>query len=122
MSLDIYFYNRAKEKKTCDHCGSDYWTNEEIFWKNITHNLGTMAQEAGIYHHLWRPDEISVEHPRQMIAPLEQGIQMMKDDPERFKKFSASNGWGTYEQFLPWLNELLQACKDYPDAEIRVSR
>lgn len=28
---------------------------------NITHNLGKMAEAAGIYHALWRPDEIGIK-------------------------------------------------------------
>lgn len=122
MSLDIYFYNRAKEKKECFHCGSEYWISEELFSQNITHNLGKMAQEAGIYDVVWRPDENGIDSPKEMIDALERGINLMKADPARFKKFDAPNGWGTYEHFMPWLYNLLSACKEYPDAEIRVSR
>lgn len=32
----------------------------EVCALNITHNLGRMAKEAGIYQHLWRPEEIGV--------------------------------------------------------------
>ena len=32
----------------------------EVYSANITHNLNTMADEAGIYKHLWRPDEIKI--------------------------------------------------------------
>lgn len=46
----------------------------------------------------------------------------MEVNPEKYKVYSASNGWGTYEQFLPWLKEHLHAYKDYPDAIISVSR
>jgi hypothetical protein len=39
-----------------------------------------------------------------------------------FKMHDAPNGWGTYEQFLPWLEEYLRACEENPDAIVMVSR
>jgi len=50
------------------------------------------------------------------------GITQLKSDPKRFKEFDAKNGWGTYDDFLPWLQKYLEACEAYPDAEIRASR
>jgi len=41
---------------------------------------------------------------------------------EHYRQFDASNGWGKYKDFVPWLSKYLQACKDYPDANIHVSR
>lgn len=97
-------------------------SGEQVYWKNITHNLGRMATAAGIGDHLWEPDKIGIKRAGELIEPLETGIKDMEDNPERYKPFSASNGWGTYKQFIPWLKELLAACKEYPDAEISVSR
>ncbi len=107
MSLDVYL---ARVQET------------EVFWANITHNLGRMAEEAGIYKHLWRPEEIGIVRADQLVAPLEQALALMKADPERFKTFNAANGWGLYEHFVPWIERYLEACKAYPDATIRVSR
>ena len=45
----------------------------------------------------------------------------MERHPDVFKKFDSSNGWGVYDYFLPWLKELLNACKEYPLADIQVS-
>lgn len=94
----------------------------EVFSANITHNLGRMASEAGIYHVLWRHDENGITHASQMIAPLEAGLKLLKDDPERFKQFDSPNGWGLYVHFVPFVEEVLGACKDYPQAVVRVSR
>lgn len=46
----------------------------EVFGSNITHNLGEMAEEAGIYKHLWRPEEIGITKADQLIAPLREGL------------------------------------------------
>jgi hypothetical protein len=89
---------------------------------NITHNLNRMAAAAGIYEHLWTPDEIGVTRANQLIEPLRAGLALMRSDPARFKTFDASNGWGTYEQFIPWIQSYLDACERYPDAEVSASR
>jgi hypothetical protein len=104
----------------------DVWLTEvkptEVYSANITHNLGRMADEAGIYEHLWRPEEIGITKASQLIEPLENGLALMKSDPGRFKAFDATNGWGLYEHFVPWIEEYLEACKDHPEAEVSASR
>ncbi len=94
----------------------------EVHSQNITHNLGGMAQEAGLYDLLWRPEEHGVERAEELIEPLKKGIAAMKEDPARFEKFNASNGWGLYKNFLPWLERLLVACQENPHALVRASR
>lgn len=93
-----------------------------IFNANITHNLNKMAEEAGIYEYLWTPDEIGIAKAELLIKPLQEGLKLMKDDSERFKKFDSSNGWGLYENFIPWIEKYIEACKENPDADVSVSR
>jgi hypothetical protein len=107
MSLDVYL-TRVQ--------------NVTIFEQNITHNLGKMANEAGIYMHLWRPDALGITKAGELIAPLRKGIEMMEADPERFIALNPENGWGSYARFVPWLKRYLEACEDYPDADVEVSR
>jgi hypothetical protein len=125
MSLDVAL-NGAKttEPCTCPMCGNEHTCQrtEELFEANITHNLGKMADEAGIYMQIWRPDELGVQQAREIIEPLRQGLERMKADPTHFEQFNASNGWGLYENFVPWLERYLAACEEYPDATIYVSR
>ena len=121
MSLDITLFTEAKEP-FCSHCGNYHQPRTILFETNITHNLGKMAKAADIYSVLWRPETVDVDKAEQLIAPLEEGIGKMTYDPEYYQQYDASNGWGTYEQFLPWLEELLEACKKYPNAKIEVSR
>lgn len=122
MSLSVYLNNPKPVKKICHHCDSEYEEKEYFFEANITHNLNKMAGEAGIYEALWRPEEISVTKASELIEILETGITDMKVRPEYYEQLNSSNGWGTYEQFLPWIERYLQACKEYPDAEVSVSR
>jgi hypothetical protein len=94
----------------------------EVFDANITHNLNKMAQEAGIYKHLWHPDQVGISKAEQLIGPLEEGLAVLKADPTRFKAFDAPNGWGKYELFIPFVEKYLAACREYPDAEVHASR
>lgn len=94
----------------------------EVYWGNITHNLGSMAAAAGIYKHLWRPEEIPITRAKELIEPLEAGLKLLKDEPNTFRKFNSPNGWGTYEGLVRFVEEYLAACKENPDARVSVSR
>jgi hypothetical protein len=93
-----------------------------VYDANITHNLNDMAEAAGIYKHLWRPEELGITRAQELIEPLTNGLALLKSDPERFKAFDSPNGWGLYVHFVPWVKNYLNACIEYPDAEISVSR
>jgi hypothetical protein len=93
----------------------------EVFHSNITHNLGQMARMAGVYNCLWRPNESEFYKAAEIIVHLEDGIKFMEDDPKFYKQFDSENGWGTYEQFLHWVKDVLQACKENLNANIEVS-
>lgn len=93
-----------------------------VFDTNITHNLGKMASECGIYIALWRPEEANYKIASDIISSLENGLRSLKENPKHYKQFDAENGWGTYEHFIPFVEEVLKACKEYPDAIISVSR
>jgi hypothetical protein len=94
----------------------------EVYSRNITHNLNKMAMEAGIYEALWRPEEIGIVRADQLIEPLTVGLEKLKADPERFKEFNATNGWGMYDNLIDFVEDYLQACKENPDAAVRACR
>ena len=88
---------------------------------NITHNLTKMASEAGIYDCLWRPEENGYYRAEDIIEPLREGLRKLKDDPEYFKQFNSPNGWGTYEHFVPFVEDILESCIIFPEAKIVTS-
>lgn len=94
----------------------------DVFSANITHNLNKMAGEAGIYLYLWHPEKLGIKYAHELIEPLRNGLELLKSDPDRFKKFDASNGCGSYDDFVPWLEEYIAACEENPDATVSVSR
>ena len=93
----------------------------DVFEANITHNLGQMAAKANIYSCLWRPDENDFVFGKDVVDDLENGLKELKDKPEYFEQFNSPNGWGLYKNFVPWVEKVLNACKEYPNAKIKVS-
>jgi hypothetical protein len=138
MSLDVSL-NRIK------YVSYDMETfapeNEELYWANITHNLGKMADKAGIYDALWRPyrlhkdynhydiyeDEIAFEesitiYAKDIVKIVEKGLKKLINKPDYYAKFNSPNGWGTYENFVPWVERYLEALKQYPESKVLVDR
>ena len=121
MSLDVYLLSDT-EKEICHCCGNETADRRELFNANITHNLYTMAEEAGIHQHLWRPEELGITTAGELIEPIKKGLEDMKNRPNHYKKFNSENGWGTYVDFIPWIERYLEACIEYPEAIIGISR
>jgi hypothetical protein len=115
VSLDVHLYDGAP----CDKCGR---SGPEVYWANITHNLGGMATAAGIYEALWRPEEVGITTASQLLTPLATGLAWLKLHEAEARKHDAPNGWGLYEHFVPFVEKYLDACNKNPLATIRVSR
>lgn len=114
MGLDFYLYIELDGKEI------------QIFSKNITHNLNTMAEEAGLYLVLWRPTQSKIDvektestHARDLIPTIETGLKKLKNNPEIFKQYNPPNGYGTYEYLVEFTEAVLAACKEYPSALVR---
>jgi hypothetical protein len=125
MSLDVYLEGKPELVEcVCPECQNKH-TKEHtpcFYSANITHNLNTMADKAGIYKQLWRPDEIRVTKASELIIPLTEGLKKLKASPDKYKKFNPDNGWGDYEGLVEFVKNYLEACTQYPDANVTVSR
>lgn len=116
MSLDIYL----DEFRKCPHCAHDIdFEPREVYSANITHNLSRMWEAAGVRDALYESDGKTAAD---ILPVLEQGLEDMRADPARFEKFNASNGWGTYGNAVPFLADLVLACRKNPSAVVRVSK
>lgn len=109
MGIDVYLTKVVTEEK-------------EIFAWSCTHNLIEMAEEAGLYEYLWKPDNLGIKKARDLIAPLTEGLNILKSYPDRFKKFNPSNGFGSYDGFINFVCNYLNACKEEPDSNVNVWR
>jgi hypothetical protein len=81
-----------------------------------------MAGEAGIYGVLWRPEDVGITIASQLIEPLTGGLEILKLDPARFRAFNPSNGWGSYENLITFVERYLAACRENPNAMVSVWR
>jgi hypothetical protein len=110
MSLTVYLIAK-------DEDGNEFG----VFDSNITHNLGQMADKAGIYDALWHPKEKGWTKAKDILPTLEKGLADLVNKREYFEQFNSPNGWGLYEHFVPFVKEYLEACQ-HPCARIEVSR
>lgn len=125
MSLDITLYaNVPATDVVCRRCGSDECDkqNVEVFEWNITHNLTVMADAAGAYKAVWRPEENGFASAGQVAPILREAIKQMERDPAKFQKHNPENGWGTYDGLLKFFRNYLEACERYPEATIHACR
>jgi hypothetical protein len=100
----------------------DDWNEGWVYDANITHNLGKMAGEVGLYEPLWRPEEIGASRAGELVAPLRDGLARLVDERDRLQEFNPSNGWGDYDGLVRFTADYLAACERWPEAEVRVSR
>lgn len=115
MSLDVTLKSK-KDLQTIDSY------DNIVFDYNITHNLGNMADKAGIYYYLWRPEEVSICRAGDLINPLIIGLKKLIDEKETMELLNPSNGWGDYNGLVEFVGIYLIACVKYPEAEIEISR
>lgn len=83
-----------------------------VYDSNITHNLGGMAEKAGIYQHLWRPEELKLTKVSELIKPLTKALKNLQTRPDYYKQFNSPNGWGKYENFVEFVSDYLTQIKD----------
>lgn len=86
---------------------------------NITHNLVPMWEKAGIYDALYNSEGLEA---REVLPILIDGLTDMVANPKKYEKLNSPNGWGLYENAMPWLIELIEGFKDNPEAIIEISR
>lgn len=94
----------------------------EAYWRNIAHNLCKMADEAGIYEAIWRPDEIGITHAAQLIPMLESGLVKLESQRERFEKLNPANGCRDYRALVNSVGEYLRMCRENPTASVEIIR
>lgn len=94
----------------------------EVYSGNITHNLARMAEVCGLYRCIWRPEELGITKAEALIGHLQEGLKRLREDPDEYRRYNASNGWGVYEDFVAFVEGYLAACVANPDAEVSVWR
>lgn len=124
MSLDVYLYSPTTETHACvcSNCGDEHkqTVRGELFSRNITHNVGRLAERVGCYKAVWRPDECGITKASQLVPILGVALDALRS--ERFPELEPENGWGTQDGLTSFLQAYLNACEENPDAIVEVSR
>lgn len=109
MGLSVSLYSAQ-----CPHC----LRRDLLYHDNITHNVRPMAIEAGVYEPLWREPPPTASG---LIEPLREAIRRIEHDASRYVALQTPNGFGTQRDFEEFLDNLMAACVENPDAVVLVS-
>lgn len=54
-------------------------------------------------------------------AIIERVLAGLRADPERYRALEPANKWGSLDTFVPWLERLLEVCREHPRARVHVN-
>ncbi len=97
--------------------GTERWVpvGDDPFIKH-TSNTGNMVQEVcGLRPPLWDGKKCS-----ELLPFIDKGIKLLRSHREEYRKFEPSNGWGTVETTIIFLDAIRCVCEEYPTAVARV--
>jgi hypothetical protein len=112
MSYDIYLKYPA-----CDACGSPGFDADYGYNWNYTTNCAPMWRLAGA-----DLAGFDGKQAAECAAVLREAIASMRREPDRYKALDPPNGWGSFDELLPHLEELLKRLEKHPNAYVRVWR
>lgn len=95
MSYDVYV--------NCSKCGSDLIRPSGH--NNMTGNLSKMWNAAGATLADWEGLTGA-----EVLSDLQRAIDELRNNPEDYKPMEASNGWGTIENCIEFLERIRNAC------------
>lgn len=104
------------------------YENDEFWHGNITHNLKEMAEKCDIsedpsdpidlFDLLWGNKQLAedtdMEKVAEYTARLTKCLFKLKVNPEYFKEFNPSNGWGDYELLVSFVTDFIEALLSMP--------
>jgi hypothetical protein len=97
---------------------------------SLTHNLSPMASAVSplFYTALWHPETLPLQYPsiydkprsfanpEEIITIIESGLITLKSDPDEYKKYEPSSGFGTYQELVHVVEEYLATLRIVKDA------
>jgi len=88
-----------------------------VFHTQITHNLVPMAEAAGIFYEIWRPQNYGISMAQQLIIPLWSGLNRLRASSNLFKPYSHPR-FGDYNEMINFVEEYLDACMVWQYAHV----
>lgn len=125
MGLDVKLLRKPLPAGIADMSWEDnarFFDENTLYESGITHNLGKMAKEAGVYQHLWRPEELGISQAISLVGALGRALGDLHARQDYYRQFNPENGWGAFEDLVRFISTYLQAAIDHPDAYVYVSR
>ncbi len=104
MSLDLYMVI-----KSCEHCGHVETTDS----LNITYNLAPMWKD--IFPNSIDMCDIDEMTGKNSEKILRGALKALIKNPRIFIAMEAPNGWGRYEDFVRYIEKLIELCDKHPD-------
>lgn len=105
MSYDLYL--------KCSCCGT------LLFHADPTYNLSQFFKFALNNESLYVLNGLSGATAAQRLNAAVDKVE--SESPEALKRFDAPNGWGTAEGGHSVLKKFLSACREHPDAIVKIS-
>lgn len=87
---------------------------------NIGNDFSPLAKKAGIYTHIWKPEELEIANAKDLIEPLSEGLKKLKENPMEYTKLGLEGGFVPWRGFVIFVEEYLKACVEWPKAKIEV--
>jgi hypothetical protein len=79
------------------------------FEDNVTYNVSTMLKRAGLH-----PEILNGMTAHKAKPVVHYAYELMADNPEYFKRFDATNGWGTYGTTLAFVQRMHEYLQEAP--------
>lgn len=128
MSLDFYLSSRLATTHECEcpRCGTSHENIrvEELFSRNITHNVNgyIQAHDDEAYQRLW--GHMKSDVAADLLPSLRRALESMESPATHNKGAETlpANKWGTAESAHAFVQAVLRACEEWPNAAVRCSR
>ena len=109
MSDDV----TVTESVACPACGH---CKGEVFEFSPTYNLRPMFHAAGFCLR-----DFNGMTGAEVAPVLTVAVASMEADPAKFRALDAPNGWGTYDDIMPYLRRFRDAVSAHPAASVVVT-
>lgn len=98
-----------------------YIGEKEVFEGNITHNLSKMAHAIGVWECIWYPTSITFpDQPtaKDIINKVAEGLSELIINERSYMQYNISKRNGDTSMLIEFLEGVLKACIEYPDAVV----
>lgn len=102
MSYDIHIKVKVQDKPI--------YVNLGVGWANITWNVRELIKQSSGWD---IQNEASNGNVLEWEKKIKRGIKELENNPMKYKKYEASNGWGTVEGTLDFYKRCLDIVKNF---------